>query len=218
MLNRKSFLVVCVFLLAAQCAAAHEAAPVAKQAKPAPQAGKKSPLPARKDGLWEITVRSDELALKRAGQAPQRPLTVQQCTSADTEPVMLLSLLPGQESCRNVKVGRRSKSAGGGYDISTTCYVHDSRNDARVELQGDLQAAYSGAYQVKFSQAPLSNTGRNVFEGRWLGACLPGQRPGDMVLPNGVTVNVVDDRKRAEAQGHEGHDHSGHDHAPGHKH
>ena len=212
MLNQKSLWVVCAVWVATH-AAAHEAPAGPRRPAVAQQAEKKSPLPARQDGLWEITVRSDALALKRAGQAPQRPLTVQQCTSAAVEPVMLLSLLPGQESCRQLKVRQRAADEGGGYDISTTCYVHDSRNDARMQLQGDLQATYSGSYEVKFPQAPLNNTGRKIFEGRRVGACLPHQRPGDMVLPNGVTVNVVDDKARAESQGHEGHGHS-----PGHKH
>lgn len=172
----------------------------------APAAKKAAPLPARKTGLWEVTLRGEGLTLKRPGQAAQ---TVQQCTSAEAEPVMLLSIVPGQENCREVRVGRRAK---GGHDIRTVCQVHDNRVETHMELQGDLQSAYSGTFEVKYAQTPLHNTGRMVFEGRWLGPCRSGQRPGDMVLPNGVTVNVVDDKKRAEGRGSEGHgrDHGGH--------
>ena len=45
----------------------------------------------------------------------------------------------------------------------------------------------------------MNDTGRMLIEGRWLGTCSAGQRAGDMVLPNGITVNVVDDKKRAES-------------------
>ena len=29
-----------------------------------------------------------------------------------------------------------------------------------------------------------------VIEGRHVGACKPGQQPGDMILPGGQTVNI----------------------------
>lgn len=199
--GKTGILALCVVLTAVPAAQANASA-----------AKKAAPLPARKTGLWEVTLRGEGLTLKRSGQAPQAAQTVQQCTSAEAEPVMLLSIVPGQENCREVRVGRRAK--GGGHDIRTVCHVHDNRVDSHMELQGDLQSAYSGAFEVKYSQTPLRNTGRMVFEGRWLGPCRSGQRPGDMVLPNGVTVNVVDDRKRAESRGSEGHghDHGGHGH------
>lgn len=171
------------------------------------QVVKVSTLPARKSGLWEVTLRTDDLVLKRPGQAAPRPQTVQQCTSAEAESTMLMSIVPGQEDCHEVKVQRRAKSAGGGYDISTVCYVHDNRADTRVELRGDLQSEYRGTYDVKYAQTPMRNTGRWLFEGRWLGACKPGQRPGDMVLPNGVTVNVVADKQKRESHSHSPHDH-----------
>lgn len=204
----------CSAAAAAFWAAAHDGTPHAKPiASKAAQTAQAKSLPARRSGLWEITLHSDEVTLRRAGQASPRPVTVQQCTSAQTEPVMLLSLLPGQESCGNTRVRRVQGSDGAGFDISNTCKVHGVRNDAQVTLRGDLQSHYSGTFQVRFASAAIKNTGTKSFEGRWLGACKEGQRPGDMVLPNGVTVNVVDDRRRAEAHGHEGHDHG-----PGHKH
>lgn len=163
-------------------------------------AGDGARLPARKNGLWEVILRPE-------GPGPRTGQTVQQCTSAQAESVMLLSILRGQEHCSEVKVTRRAASAGGGYDIRTFCEVHDNPVRAQVALRGDLQSAYSGTFEVKFPATPQNDTGRVAFEGRWLGACKPGQRPGDMVLPNGVTVNVVDDKKRAESHGHEGYGH-----------
>ena len=159
--------------------------------------GKKSPLPARKSGLWEVTLRGDS-------PGPRQGQTVLQCTSTEAEAHMLMSIVPGQENCREARAVRRA----GGYDIRTVCQVHDNRIETRLELAGDLQSAYAGRFSVKYSQPPSHDPGPTVFEGRWLGACKPGQRPGDMVLPNGVTVNVVDDKTRAEAQGREGHGHA----------
>lgn len=154
------------------------------------------PLPARKPGLWEVTVRG-------AGEPAGRGQTVRQCTTQQAEPIMLLAVVPGQEHCHEVKVRKTAR----GHEVRTLCYVHDNRVDATVELTGDLDAAYRGVFEVKYSKPVRFNPGRTEFEGRWLGACQAGQRAGDMVLPNGATVNVVDDRKRAESHDHAGHKH-----------
>ena len=114
---------------------------------------------------------------------------------------MLMAIVPGQENCHETPAARRAEGAG--YDIRTVCQVHGNRIETRMKLEGDLQSAYEGHFVVKLSQAVPQPPGPMAFEGRWLGACKAGQRPGDMVLPNGVTVNVVDDRKRAEAHGHQ---------------
>ncbi|AVP57139.1 DUF3617 domain-containing protein [Pulveribacter suum] len=161
--------------------------------------GKKNPMPARKSGLWEVTLRGES-------PGPRQGQTVLQCTNTEAEAYMLMSIVPGQENCGEVKVARRAKGAG--YDIRTVCQTHSNRVDTRMELTGDLQTAYVGRFSAKYSQRPLRDPGPTVFEGRWLGDCKLGQRPGDMVLPNGVTVNVVDDKKRAEAHETEEHGHA----------
>ena len=113
----------------------------------------------------------------------------------------------GQEDCQERKVRRRGSGADARYEITTVCYVHDHRVDTQMQLLGDLQSAYHGSFQTRFPKTPLNNTGRMVFEGRWLGGCAAGQRPGDMLLPSGVTVNVVDDQQRAKDADHSGHQH-----------
>lgn len=209
--SKDGFLALCLLAWAASVAAhpAHQEGarhPAGAAAVGALQSRQPS-LPARKDGLWEVLVRSDDLVLKRAGRASPQPVTVRQCTSATAEPVMLMSIVPGQEDCHERTVRRRAKGAKAGYDIQTVCYVHDNRVETQMQLLGDLQSAYRGSFQARFPQTPLHNTGRMVFEARWLGACDAGQRPGDMLLPNGVTVNVVDDHQRAENADHSGHKH-----------
>lgn len=157
----------------------------------------------RKAGLWEVTVRSDDLVLRRRGQARQLVQTVQMCTDKAVEAVMLMAVVPGQENCREVSSKRLGAKAGGAWQIQTDCVVHGKRVNADIRIEGNLQSSYRGSYDVKYPTSPLYNSGRMLFAGRWLGNCQPHQRPGDMVLPNGVTVNVVDDRKRAEAEAHE---------------
>ena len=174
------------------------AAQGAKKAADAGHADPRASLPVRKAGLWEVTVQAH--APQGMGGMRQPPQTVQQCTNVKAERVMLLSILPGQENCSQFKVAKRKGQ--GGYDIAGACRVHDQRVVMNVQLRGDLQSIYSGTYRVEYPGAPMGNTGSVDFQGRWLGSCKPGQRPGDMTLPNGIKVNVVDDIGRAEKHAH----------------
>ena len=188
---------LCMFVCAS--ASAQETAQAAKSVRASAKHAKANDkqrlaaLPARKDGLWEVLIRADGLVLKRAGRGTPQPVTVRQCTSAEAEPVMLMAIVPGQEDCHERKVRQRDQ---GGYDISTVCYVHDNRVDTQMQLLGDLNSAYRGSFEAKFPQTPLNNSGRTVFEGRWLGACAAGQRPGGggrqpvQVLAGGVAERL----------------------------
>lgn len=187
-----------VAALLAQVAAGQDSPPATKPSSRLQKTASTPALPARKAGLWQVTVRSDDLVLRHRGQARQVPQTVQMCTDAAAEPVMLLAIVPGQENCRKVQSKRLGAKAGGGWQIQTVCLVHGNRVEADIRIAGDLQTEYHGSYDVRYPTLPLYNSGRMLFEGRWLGACQPRQRPGDMVLPVGVTVNVVEDRKHAE--------------------
>ncbi|MBN8801714.1 MAG: hypothetical protein ABS96_03595 [Lysobacteraceae bacterium SCN 69-123] len=180
-------------LLLLPCVAA--AGPAAKGASPATG----SSLPARKPGLWEVTLAAH--AAQGPGSAMQPEVTVRQCTSTAVESVMLLALLPAQENCSRTQVTRRT-GQGGGHEIATTCSTHQSPVQGRMELWGDLQSVYGGTFSVRFPQAPQNNVGPVRFQGRWLGRCGAGQRAGDMLLPNGITVNVADDAARVQGHAH----------------
>ena len=156
-------------------------------------------FPLRKAGLWEVTIQPH--FPQGLGGTKQPAVTVRQCTRPDVEAVMLLSILPGQENCGPAKVVRRGDK-GNHYEITTACRVHDNRVQARLELRGDLQSVYAGSYSVDFSRTPEQNVGPVAIQGRWLGGCAPGQKPGDMVLPNGITVNPVDDAARMKGHAH----------------
>lgn len=154
-------------------------------------------FPVRKPGLWEISIRSE-------GEEQARSIKVLQCTDRTTDAVTLMSIAPGQENCRSA---RTEKQKAGGYRIRTSCFVHEQRVETVMQLKGDLSSRYEGRLETRYPTMPAQQPGPKRFEGQWTGDCRTGMRPGDMLLPNGVTVNVVDDRKRAETQDHKGHNH-----------
>ncbi|WP_415163087.1 DUF3617 domain-containing protein [Ottowia sp.] len=158
-------------------------------------------LPARRQGLWEITLQDP------AGKAP-RPVTVQQCTDQASDARVLLSVAPGQESCRRPSVQRGK----GSYRVDTACAVHDVPVATRFEFSGDLRMRYQGQYEVRYGKGPRPPESRR-FEGRWLGKCPADMRPGDTRLPNGIIVNVLKthDHDHDHEAGHGRHDHD-HDH------
>lgn len=170
------------------------------QAVGARQGDARTALPVRKAGLWEVTVQAHVPHGVRGMRQP--PQTVRQCTDARAERIMLFAILPAQEKCRDIRVAKRGAEKGTGYDIDTKCSAHGQQVRMRMALRGDLQSVYSGTYTAEYPEIPQNNSGPVDFQGRWLGSCKQGQRPGDMVLPNGATVNVVDDVGRAEKHGH----------------
>ncbi|WP_460480062.1 DUF3617 domain-containing protein [Comamonas humi] len=139
------------------------------------------PMPARKPGLWEVAI--------AGGQgAASRPVTVQQCTDRASDAQVLLSIVPGQEHCDAPTVHRQGRR----YRIENQCAVHGRRLNLQMELSGDLGARYEGSYEVlpeRTAGGPPAEARR--FEARWLGECRAGMQPGDMVLPNGITVQVL---------------------------
>lgn len=181
-----------LFLLVGVCASVFSA-----QAQNDPRTA----LPARQSGAWEVIIQNNAPAVPgQIAPANPKPQTLQQCTSADVEPIMLLSMVPGQSNCKAIAVENKKNTDGSEeYHIATQCFSHDLRIDADVTLWGDLSTMYSGAYRVEYEGLPERNTGQVEFQARRLGRCQAGQRPGDMLLPIGITVNVVDDVRRVES-------------------
>lgn len=148
-------------------------------------------VPSRKPGLWEIQL---------TGEAPasRQPVTVQQCLDKAHDREMLLSLALGQDDCKRPRVQRQGVRT----TLASRCVVHGQTLDLAMEWSGDFQSQYAGRYQVRNMHTGRVESTR--FEARWLSACRTGMRPGDMVLPNGITVNVL--RASHSAPSHPHHD------------
>ncbi len=73
--------------------------------------------------------------------------------------------------------------------------------DAHMTMNGDFNSAYRGRYSVHYARGFTSapQTGDVLFEATWLGPCKSGMVPGEMVLSNGITVNVLKDKKAHES-------------------
>ena len=158
-------------------------------------------LPVLKEGLWEVVVQHQH-------EPAPPPVKVLQCVDKATSSLMLMSPFSGQEGCRMPQV----KKSGAGYSVQTRCTVHDVKVFTKAQLQGDFSSHYTGSSETRYASTKIQQPPAQKFEGRWQGGCSPGMKPGDLKLPNGITVNLPE---RAAASAKEkSHDHS----APGHKH
>jgi hypothetical protein len=130
-------------------------------------------LPTRKPGLWEIkmTIRGRELPMGN----------VQQCTDAETDALMTSSIvnMAGSE-CTKPTITH----IGATYTVDSTCRIGPAATATRAVIAGDFDSAYT----VTVSSEP--GTTRMAMEAKWIGPCKHGQRPGDIIMPGGIRINV----------------------------
>lgn len=146
-------------------------------------------LPTRKAGLWEIRMAQQG--------APLADMTIQHCTDETTDRKMTSSVQPmTQQSCAK----QETRKTATGYVIDAVCEVAGMTTTSRSEITGDFNSAYT-VKVTSHSDRPIPGLPKNAsmtLEAKWVGACKDGQRPGDIVMPGGVKMNITDiDRLKA---------------------
>ena len=141
-------------------------------------------LPARKPGLWEV---------KTTLEGHGRAVTVQQCIDAATDQVLQSSAGPfAAPACPE----REVKKSDNGTTIDSRCNFNGKAASARAVITGSFDSAYVMTVTSEGADLPAMTM---TSEGKWLGACAAGQQPGDVVMANGVKVNIPELQKRALA-------------------
>jgi Protein of unknown function (DUF3617) len=140
--------------------------------------------PARKPGLWEVKTTID-------GQG--RTVTVQQCIDAATDQMLQSSTGPfSAPLCAE----REVKKSDNGMTIDSRCNFNGKAASAHADVTGSFDSAYTMTVTAEGGELPPI---KMTSEGKWLGACAAGQRPGDVVMANGVKINIPELQKRALA-------------------
>ena len=152
-------------------------------AVPADRAGADD-LPIRKAGLWEIK-------MARTG-SPLPDMTMQHCTDETTDKDMNNMVSPmAKQICSKQDVQKTAT----GYVSDSLCSVAGVSIASHSEINGDFNSAYT---VTTTSHSDLGNKGAprdtvTKIEAKWLGACKPDQKPGDIVMPGGgFKINVKD--------------------------
>ena len=141
-------------------------------------------LPSRKPGLWEIKMNFENRNMP--GQ------TIQQCIDASTDGMMQSNVGPyAQNACPKRDVQRSA----GTITIDSTCTVNGKPTTSHVVITGSFDSAYTMTVTSDSAAAPGAKMNMTMAA-KWLGPCTGDQRPGDMIMANGMKINILDLQKR----------------------
>lgn len=150
-------------------------------AAPAPAAAPVS-MPARTPGLWEQKVSSrgmTQVSRICLDKAVEQRFTV-------------WGQHAGQGACSRTKLAPR---VGGGWEFASSCDMGENgRTETRGQVTGDFAKAYkvSAESTIAGARAPQMNgTHAMTLEASWQGPCPAGMAPGDMLLPGGLKINMM---------------------------
>jgi Protein of unknown function (DUF3617) len=138
-------------------------------------------LPARKPGLWEI-----QRSLGNRGAQ-----TIQQCIDAATDQMLQENAGPfAQGACGKRDVQRSADRV----TIDSTCTIAGKTSTSHAVITGSFESAYSMTVTAQGEALPGGKTTISL-EAKWLGPCQAGQRAGDVIMPGGIKVNILDLQK-----------------------
>jgi hypothetical protein len=136
--------------------------------------------PKLKSGLWEMSNSS----ARQANQVTRTTLCLDSSIQQDMIK-MSSGMMAGMCSKSELK------ATGGKYVGEAVCNIGGStmKSKSVMTLTGDT--AYRTEAHATFDP-PLGGQAvtDTVIEGRYIGACKPGQQPGDMTMPTGQTINI----------------------------
>lgn len=140
--------------------------------------------PPRKPGLWEMTIQSDD------GASKTPPMQTQQCIDAATDKAMReMGSSTGQQACSKQDM----RTEGGKMVVDSVCKIGTTTATTHSVVSGDMGTGYRMESRSSYNP-PLAGRkeGTAIIEAKWVGPCKAGQKPGDMVMSNGMKINVLD--------------------------
>jgi hypothetical protein len=139
-------------------------------------------LPKRKSGLWDLKM--------SAAGTPGGAQTMQMCIDEKTDNAAQQSAgAMGKEACTKQDIRREA----GRMVVESVCKFGESTATTRSVFTGSFDSAYKVDIKSTYDP-PLAGMkeGGTVIEAKWLGPCKPDQKPGDVILANGMKINMND--------------------------
>jgi hypothetical protein len=143
-------------------------------------------MPARKAGLWQMTMTFDGRGLP--------PQNIKQCIDAATD--KLMNSMGGQvqkENCSKQDMQR----VGNTIVVDSVCSFGAGTSISHAVVTGDFNSAYTVKVDSKHEGAAIPGMPANggmkmTVEAKWIGPCAADQKPGDMIMGNGMKMNIRD--------------------------
>ena len=143
-------------------------------------------LPVRKAGLWEMKV--------LLSGSPVPDMTMQHCTDETTDKDMSTSFSPmAKDICSKQDIQKTAT----GYVTDSVCGVAGMSIKSHAEITGDFNSAYTVKSTSRSEGGPagMARDSTTTIEAKWLGACKVDQKPGDIMMPGGMKMNIKDMEK-----------------------
>lgn len=147
--------------------------------------GASADLPKRKSGLWDI---------KMSNAAVKGAQTMQQCIDEKTDNLMKNNMAQSEkQSCSKNEMRRE----GDKWVAESICKFNGSTAKTRAVFTGQFDSAYRADIKSTY-EPPLHGMRESsaMIEAKWLGACKPGQKPGDMSMPGMPDINMDEMMKK----------------------
>lgn len=137
--------------------------------------------PNRKPGLWAQTVTT-------GGMTQAMKLCLDDATSAKLT-------VWGQQTSKDMCAKSEITPTVGGWAFTSEC---DMGAAGKISTTGETTGDFNSKYQMKAtsvtigsSMAQANGTHEMEMTGTWEGACPANMKPGDMMMPNGMTMNIA---------------------------
>lgn len=132
-------------------------------------------LPKRKPGLWEIKMTS------AGGPSGSGSMVSQHCIDAKTDD-LLQQRTPGagKQACSKNDMRRE----GGKTIVESVCKLNNTTATTKAVFSGDFSSNYRADIHATYDPPMMGmKASDSTIEAKWLGACKPGQKPGDVIMP-----------------------------------
>jgi len=145
-------------------------------------------LPLRKAGLWEL-----KMTFVGRGMPPQ---TMKHCTDAATDKLMNANFGGSNEqNCSKQDMTHE----GGNIVVDSVCTFGGVTVNSHAVISGSFDSAYKVDVASTRSGGapgtPAAGASHMIIDAKWTGACAAGQKPGDVIMANGMSMNVLDMQK-----------------------
>ena len=142
-------------------------------------------MPIRKAGLWEIHMQHEGTKLP--------DVAIQQCTSEAIDREFTSEFAPAAKStCSKQDIQKTAT----GYVSDSVCTAGGATVTSHAETTGDFNSAYTVKVTSHSEGGRLgTHDSKMTLNAKWTGACKADQKPGDIVMPGGLKMNLHDLQK-----------------------
>ena len=140
-------------------------------------------MPLRKSGYWQQTMTA----------AGSKPVTMSMCLDAATAATM--SAMGSQTSASQCSENSFQRGLDGKMTFHSTCNLGTGGIvKSSGEITGDFNSEYTMNIQSETTGAAVPQMNRATtmtMTAKWTGECPPDVKPGDMVMPGGMKINMT---------------------------